>query len=461
MPRYSTRRAPVRRRAPARRRAPVRRRAPIRNRVTEVYDDSPAPIVVYNKTSRRAQTGGTESSNGSLGRSLLSGGLGALGGAAFGPVGRGIGSLVGGGLSSLLGFGAYQVKSNVFMDGKLPRVTNDPQGGGTIIRFQEYLGDVITSATANTFSLNSYLINAANPACFPWLSQIAENYEQYSFEGLLFEFKTTSADALNSTNTALGTVMFSTNYDSFDSNFASKGEMLNYEYSTSCKPSHDVMHMIECSPRQNVLSELYTLNGAVPSGADPRLYHLGNFQVATTGFQGTSVNCGMLYCTYQVRLMKPKLFSTLGLANNIAHYTLSAASAAAPLGTVASATKNVDSIGLTLTSSTVLTFPQSQIREYFMVYVTALGNSTATLTAPLLTFSGLTQVSLGGLSASGSSPAQTPTTSDTGARLTYTQICYTNGGGVIPTITFGVAGTYPAAVSASHIYVMQIPSSII
>lgn len=163
----------------------------------------------------------------------------------------------------------------------------------------------------------SFLINAANPNTFPFLSQIAANYEQYEIEGLIFEFRSTSADALNSTNTALGSVMMATQYDVLDALFASKLDMLNYEYSTSCKPSCNVLHMVECDPHQTPVSELYTVyNQSLPPNADPRLYHLGRFSIATTGFQGTNVNIGELHITYQVRLLKPKMFVSLGFAEN-------------------------------------------------------------------------------------------------------------------------------------------------
>ena len=180
------------------------------------------------------------------------------------------------------------------------------------------MGDIITSSTPGDFKIDAYNIQPGLPASFPWLSQIAANYEQYSLEGIVYQFKSTSANALNSVNTALGSVMLATNYDVSDPPFVSKSEMLNYEYSSSCKPSESVLHMIECDPKQSVLTELYTRTGELPSGKDLKFYDLGKFQIATVGFQGTSVNIGELHVTYQVRLLKPKLFSTLG--EDIANY---------------------------------------------------------------------------------------------------------------------------------------------
>lgn len=49
-----------------------------------------------------------------------------------------------------------------------------------------------------------YSVNPGQQVSYPWLSTIAANFESYRIIGQLYEFKTMSADALNSTNTALG-----------------------------------------------------------------------------------------------------------------------------------------------------------------------------------------------------------------------------------------------------------------
>lgn len=81
----------------------------------------------------------------------------------------GIGKAAGGALSNILGLGDYEVKENVFMEGRLPQMVNMPGGGGTIIRFQEYISDIYTTADiANpaSFNIQSFLINAANSDTF-------------------------------------------------------------------------------------------------------------------------------------------------------------------------------------------------------------------------------------------------------------------------------------------------------
>lgn len=370
-------------------------------------------------------------------------------------LGRGAGNI----LSNVIGLGDYKIKKNVFLSGRLPQVSNPPQGGGVIIRFQEYIGDVITSSVANTFNLTAYAINAANDQTFPFLSQIAQNFETYQFEGLLFEFRSTSADALNSTNTALGSVIMATNYDDLDAEFNNKGEMLNYEYSSQVKPSENCYHMIECDPSQNVLSDLYTLNRDAPSGSDARFYNMGKFQIATTGFQGTSVNIGELHCTYQVRLLKPKLWVALGNGNGLAHYTnATGVTAAAPLGTAAAQVTLVDDIGLSF-STTVISFPRSQQRNYYLCQFFVLGGAAAVV-APLLTFANCTAITVSGVSSSAAAPQSFPASGTSSTTLFYQVVIYTGETGAIPTITMGVAGTFPTAVSASGITITQIANNL-
>lgn len=332
---------------------------------------------------RRAAPRGTSDYQPSLGRTLLSEGGGMLGGLFGLP---GVGKAAGNALSTVLGLGDYEIKKNVFLEGRLPEVYNQPSGGGTVIRFQEYLTDVYTTANVaapDAFNIQSYLINPANPGCFPWLAQVASNYEQYSLEGMIFEFRSTSANALNSTNTALGSVMLATQYDVADPVFVSKAEMLNYEYSNSVKPSENCMHMIECAPRQSVLSELYTLRGTAPANTDSRLYHLGRFSIATVGFQAANVNIGELHVTYQVRLLKPKLFDALGNALDFALLTNSNYSNTFPWNQTDATWGFNPSTNFAISmASGTLTFPPSSVIKTYRIECYWVGVTLAAITFP-------------------------------------------------------------------------------
>lgn len=390
--------------------------------------------------------------SGSLGRTIVSGAGTAIGGLIGGPAGAAVGKGIGDSLSTIVGLGDYEIKKNVFLEGRLPQIQNLPSGGGTIIRHTEYLGDIITSATPGAFSIQSRFINPAVENTFPWLSQVASNYEEYSMEGLVFQFRSTSADALNSTNTALGSVMMATNYDASDPPFASKTEMLNYEFSTSCKPSESTLHMIECQPSQNVLSNLYTRPGTVPTGNDIRFYDLGRFQIATSGFQAASVTVGELHITYQVRLMKPKLFAALGLDINFNLFTNNnGVTALQPIGTAATAVINAATnyiVGLA-TAAPQVNLPQSNLIENYRIYYHVTGTVAAAIVAPTVTLANCTLVT--GI-------AQTPPNATLTTEFSMYYQIVTLGNATLPTISYGVAGTFPAgAVNMEH-FITQVPN---
>lgn len=371
--------------------------------------------------------------------------LGAFGGELLGGAAQ---ALI---TSAIAGLGDYSVKSNTLLAPSPPTIINDSVKGGITFRHKEYLRDIITSATPGAFSLESFLINPGNEKTFPWLAQVAPNFEQYSLEGCIFEFRSMSADALNSTNTALGTVIMATNYDSIDVNFTGKGEMENYEWGMSCKPSVNMLHPIECAPRQTSITELYVLNGPVPTGADPRLYHWGNMQIATNGFQGTSVNIGELWVTYQVRLLKPKIFTTKGLEVGSFFLNNDAYTNALPLGS-GNITSRYDSIGIVFDpANNNIGFPIQSVKKHYLVNIVWVGSILA-VTHPLVT---LTEATFTSVAGSPSVQMVVPPNGQTASRIsqTYTIMVNANAFGVI---SYGTAGTLPSSGSSVGIRITEI-----
>lgn len=172
-----------------------------------------------------------------------------------------------------------------------------------------------------------------------------------------------SAEATNSSNIALGSVTMCTRYNVLDPNFRSKAEMEGASYCMSCKPSCDMMiHPIECDLSMTPQDILYTRSGVIPSGADPRLYDLCNFQIATSGFQGASVDIGELWVTYEFAFFKFRLWAALG-------YTTDFYDA---ISTVPPTSLNPLGVPLTLSSRNTIELPS----------ITAGGASTFTFTLP-------------------------------------------------------------------------------
>lgn len=225
-------------------------------------------------------------------------------------VGSVIGRALGGAAQSLFrhvtGMGAYKVNRNSLLPGNDP-----PQFEGseaTRIRHREYLGDITGSIA---FTTQTYPLNPGIATSFPWLANIAQGFEEYQFLGVIFEFKSTSAVALNSTNTALGTVIMATEYNAQKPAFISKLQMENYEYASSAAPSVDQMHPVECDPKLTPFPKLF-VRGPTATIGDIKTYDLGFFQLATVGMQAAAV-IGELWVTYDVALYKPTMVSPGGV----------------------------------------------------------------------------------------------------------------------------------------------------
>lgn len=266
-------------------------------------------------------------------------------------------------------------------------------GHETVIEYREYLGDIVSSSSANTFKIQAFSINPGMRQTFPWLSTIANNYEMYRLERAGFEFRTFSADALNSTNTALGAVVAAVDYDASSSAFTSRQEMENSAFAMSAKPSESFSIPVDCRASQSFSANKLYVRNSVPAGYyDIKTYDVGTMYIATTGFQGTSVNCGSLYVSYKVRLFKPVLNTPGEMTLTTIGYV-----PAGSLGTVSSTNffgtgtgsnglvSSFDTIGITQ-SGNVITFPAGTLATgtvlFYQYY--CIGAATAGVVAPAL-----------------------------------------------------------------------------
>jgi hypothetical protein len=249
-------------------------------------------------------------------------------------------------LARIMGFGDYTLRRNSFMTNYTETVPQFRDNGGLTFAHREYIMD-ITSST--TFNNQGFLINAGNPLLFPWLSRLASNYEEYEFLGLVFEFRTTSATAVGSTNTGLGTLIMATDYDCIDTNYPNKQAMEIADFATSSAPCYNQIHPIECDPRKNVMRKYFVQNATTLAGYpdDPRFSVLGNFQIATSGVQAAST-VGELWVTYHVKLSKPQIASLSTIQTQpFVHYQFTSVNASTT--TVVNSSSYPNNGGLTLT----------------------------------------------------------------------------------------------------------------
>lgn len=248
-----------------------------------------------------------------------------LGGMTGVPGATALGAWAGNKLSNAVGFGDYggEAGGNQLMGGSIetPLQVNQSNDltGDIVIQHREFLGNVTaTGGTGNItpFVNVPYNINPGLVDSLPWLSQIAQNYELYEFQGLIFEFKPTSGELGATGTNSLGKIVMATNYDPDATLFTSSVQMENYDYSNSCKPSEHMIHGVETAPKQRATQLLYVRTGI--STKDKVLTDLGIFQIATEGLpitNGTTANVGELWVTYACKLSRAQLFGSLGGLN--------------------------------------------------------------------------------------------------------------------------------------------------
>lgn len=383
----------------------TRRVAPVRRAIAAL-----APMARRAATRRTTRSGASTSGGGTLidmgagllkshGRGLLKMGGGALGGllggAFTGGAGTGIGSSIGSaladGAATILGMGAYDIKENSLLTTSPTVPVMHDVGNSVRIKHREYIGDVVSSPVAGAFKCVQFHLNPGLSATFPWLSAIANAFEQYELEGYAVEFKSASGDALNSVNTALGSVLMAANYRASAPAFTDKQQMLNSQWAVECKPSVNALLPIECAKGENPFSVMYVRSGGVDEGEDIKMYDLCTINVASSGMQGTSVVLGEVWATYDVLLKKP-------ISTQVSGETLKSAlfqKAGNPIECTSAKpflglNTTGDDIGMNLTDGATLRFPANCPGKYLITYY--IEGTMNQCVAPTFTFTNCASV---------------------------------------------------------------------
>lgn len=301
-----------------------------------------------------------------------------------------LGNYLGNKLGSYFGWGAYSVNRNslVVPEGQSPAYMHS-SGATNRVCHREYIGDVISSSVAGQFNIQSFPIQPGARDIFPWLSPIALQYQKYKLLGAIVEFKSGSGDAITGANTALGEVIISTNYNCADPNFISRNQMENTMYCSSAKPSVSFVHVIECDPTLQAQESLYVSPSVVPENTGNSVNEINwcNVQVATIGCQGTSVNLGSLYVTYEVELIQPvELSDARQPRGDMFSLVASTINNANPLGSTLPTPDPKNSLGGSVISSTRYAFPPNLSSGLFLVSYYIQGAATViTMPAPAVT----------------------------------------------------------------------------
>jgi len=237
-----------------------------------------------------------------------------------------------GGRGMYTGMGEYEgPDSNDLMSTKstmdvVPLFSDAEPDDAVIYSRREYVSEIygppLTSGTPSAgttapFVLQEFNINPGLEKTFPWLSQIASNFDEYEMVQLCFTFKSTTTESGNQVNGQVGTVIMATNYNAAAASFNEKFTMMQYAHATSGRLTESLQSFVECDPEKLSGSRgEYIRTNPVVSNQDLKTYDHGKFQIAIANCSSTLSNqsLGELWVSYTVKLRKPKFYTGKGLA---------------------------------------------------------------------------------------------------------------------------------------------------
>ncbi len=170
------------------------------------------------------------------------------------------------------------------------------RNGDMVVTNEEYITDINGSVA---FTANTFAVNPGLPGSFPWLSGVAQRFESYVFDSLVYRFET------ESTTASTGSVVLVIDYDCDDVAPSTKSQALSYRSAVRSAPWKECSFISLAEDRRK-RSTYYVRSGSLGSTLDKNLYDIGNLFVCTQGQAGTTV-VGELHVSYVVRLMTPQV----------------------------------------------------------------------------------------------------------------------------------------------------------
>lgn len=190
------------------------------------------------------------------------------------------------------------------------------EDGGITISNREYVTDVYAPLIAGAFQNTTFPINPGMEKTFPWLCQIAENYDEYTLKQCIFTYKSSVAEFASASG-QVGQVLMATQYNAAQAPFADKITMMQYAFAVSGKTSEDMLQGVECDPTKiSGPKGHFVRNGPVPAGyfGDLNNYDHGVLNLAVGDCPATYAGqqMGELWVSYTVELRKPKFVTANG-----------------------------------------------------------------------------------------------------------------------------------------------------
>lgn len=250
-------------------------------------------------------------------------------GTAVGAVAKALDSKYTGGLghkiyTALTGSGDYveetknmpfEVSANTVVHNSLipsmPNIAND--GGMVRVRHREYITDIVIDGKGESFTV--FNLQPGDSKTFPWLSNLANRFQQYKLLGGVFEYVTLCGNAVSAAVPALGAINVVVQYDVTRQYLTDPREILNTYYSNSGVISADLMLSLECETTEQPC-QVYMIRDPNPNLDQPndsRWYDFGRMELSIRGAPpapNMGYVAGQLWFTYDILLIKPIIHET-------------------------------------------------------------------------------------------------------------------------------------------------------
>jgi len=226
------------------------------------------------------------------------------------------------------------------------------------------------------FTVLTFPVQPGISSTFPWLANMATNWENYKFNRIAFRYVSRSSTSFT------GSVSIAPDYDASDNPPSSYQILSSYQNVVSDAPWKDFICTL--SPRSTTLvgNSRYIRLGNLGDNEDIKLYDVANLQVATVGQANTAV-IGELWVEYDITLQIPQIQTLQNVSNISAGQYVSTTGIDVNnlLGTALDAQNGQVNISPVLN---VVTIQPLQPGSWYLMTYMVLANTTLT-TIPSLT----------------------------------------------------------------------------
>jgi len=246
-----------------------------------------------------------------------------------------------------------------------PKISYGENGRSCRVQHKEFIQNV--TGTTN-FAVALFLaLNPGLAGTFPWLANIANNFEQYRVRMMRFCYLTRTGTNIP------GSVLMAPDYDASDVQPVSEQILSNYAEIVEDAPWKDICCVLRPAGMHALGPKKFVRNGLVP-GQDLKTTDVGTFILATV--DGTAVNWGKLWVEYDIEFFEPQLNPNGSSLSSTAQGTLGTTAAVISAG-LAIAGPLISSVVGNVVSFQNLT-PGG---EYFLTVVAIASANTAALSA--------------------------------------------------------------------------------